>query len=136
MTSARSDAWTDFELSLLYGVVNDENWFDQVEPHIARSPMAIRAKMSALRREAEIAPKNRGPKAVSQQSADRTAAAAGSQKLALALLAMDEAAAPALSEHDRSEADTLREVQAELADREQVQLTFLDGPLFDWRHAA
>lgn len=133
MTSVRSDGWTDFELSLLYDVVNDEHWFQQVEPHIGRSENAIRKRMSMLRAEAGIAPRHRGPRAAWEQVDHRRKARDASRKLTLALLALDEAAAPALSEHERHEADTLRTVQEELAGgRVEVQLAFLDGPLFDW----
>jgi hypothetical protein len=139
VTSVRADAWTDDELTLLYEFVNDEDWLDEAcELLPNRTRNAIQQRMSGLRREAEIVPRKRGPRAWSEKMDRRKKAAEGSRKLALALLALDEAGAAALSEHERGEADTLRHVKDELegAHREQVQLTFLDGPLFDWRHAA
>lgn len=139
MTSVRADSWTDEELTLLYEFVNDEDWLDEAcELLPNRTRNAIQQRMGALRREAEIVPRKRGPRAWSEKMDRRKKAAEGSRKLALALLALDEAAAPALSEHERREADTLREIREELDQepREQVQLAFLDGPLFDWRHAA
>ena len=81
----RHDAWSDLETSLLQGVVNDANWFEQVRPLILRSEAAIRAKMCALRREAGIIPRQRGPSAKSAGFMIRQSASVGSDKLRRAI---------------------------------------------------
>lgn len=138
MTADRSDAWQPWEWDVLKDFVNDEDWIDEAMQLLpARSRNAIQVKMCALREEAGIVPKRRGGKALSERNSNRVRATAASRKLELALLALDEAAAPAISEHERGEADTLSRVHDELVEaRVEVQLTFLDGPLFDWRIAA
>lgn len=83
----RRDAWTDMELQELYEVVNDADWYGKVAPFLDRSEAAIRAKMSALRREAGIVPRP-GPRARSHSVTVRESAAAGSVKLRDAMLAL------------------------------------------------
>jgi hypothetical protein len=84
----RHDAWSDYELSLLYGAVNDIDWFSQVAPFIDRSETAIRTRMSALRREAGIVPLMHGPRAQSTTAMTRNDAAAGSARLRRAIAEM------------------------------------------------
>jgi hypothetical protein len=84
----RHDAWTDYELQLLYQTVNDLNWFDQVAPFIDRSEAAIRTKMSGLRREAGIFPMRAGPVAKPTAKVVRDTARRGSDRLRDAMLAM------------------------------------------------
>jgi hypothetical protein len=81
--------WSDFELQCLYDVVNDADWYDTAERLIrGRSPNAIRAKMSALRREAGIVPKHGGPKAKSRPQTEYERARDGSARLLTAMLEM------------------------------------------------
>lgn len=117
MRSIRADAWTDFELQVLYDVVNDVNWFEKARALIDRSDNAVRVKMSALRAEAGIIPGIRGPRAMSRPRVVRDDAAAGSRALLLAIAAaqIPPARRPA------------SEPPAE------VQLAMFDGPLFDWQ---
>jgi hypothetical protein len=117
MTSARADAWTDFELQCLYDVVNDVDWFSRVSKLIDRSDNAIRAKMSALRAETGIEPGRAGPRARSRSRTAHDDARKGSDALLAAMIAVaPRAPAP---------------VQPELP-HEEVQLAMFDGPLFDW----
>lgn len=91
MTAPRHDAWTDYECSLLQGVVGDLDWFEQISHLlVGRSEAAIRAKMCALRREAGIVPAHAGPRAVAATIAHRQRAEHASAKL---LRALEEAAA-------------------------------------------
>ena len=155
MSADRADAWSEDELAVLYDFVNDEDWLDEACALLPRrNPGAIKVKMCKLRREAEIVPRHYtgNSRAMSARNANRAAAAEGSRKLALALLALDvdssparlvedESTAPALSEHDRREADTLRVVEAEhlqfpVEPGHEIQLEFFVGPLFEWRQAA
>jgi hypothetical protein len=81
--------WEDFELQCLYDMVNDADWFDHAERLIrGRSPNAIRAKMSALRKEAGIVPKHLGAKAKSRRMTEYERAEEGSRKLLNAMLEM------------------------------------------------
>jgi hypothetical protein len=81
----RHDAWADQELQELYLVINDADWFGRVAPFIDRSENAIRAKMSALRREAGIVPKHPGPSARSSSFLINQRAAQGSDQLRRAI---------------------------------------------------
>jgi hypothetical protein len=81
--------WSDFELTILQGLVNDADWYDTAERLIrGRSPNAIRAKMSALRREAGIVPKHGGPKSKSRPQTEYERARDGSARLLSAMLEM------------------------------------------------
>jgi hypothetical protein len=84
----RADAWTDYELQLLYQTVNDLNWFAQVAPFIDRSEAAIRVKMTAIRREAGIVPMRSGPVARAAPMVVQDKARRGSDRLRDAMLAM------------------------------------------------
>ena len=79
--SARRDEWTEYELQLLYEVVNDIEWFPKVAGVIDRSPAAIRTKMSNLRCEAGIIPKQIGPRSKSRSAAQRDDVAVASARL-------------------------------------------------------
>ena len=82
----RSDAWTEYELQVLYELVNCGEWFAQAQVDLpGRSESAIRCKMNALRREAGIIPKP-GPTAAARSLTVRQQAAAGSEKLREAIL--------------------------------------------------
>lgn len=82
----RHDAWSDWELSVLYEFVNDEDWLDEAcRLLLGRTRNAIQQKMSALRREAGIVPKHRGAKAMSERNANRVAVTKASEKLKRAL---------------------------------------------------
>ena len=81
----RHDAWTDEELQLLYDVVNLIDWFDDIAAKIDRTESAIRTKMSALRREAEIMPKMRGPRAKADAAAARDDLAAQNERYLAAI---------------------------------------------------
>lgn len=84
----RHDAWTDFELTLLQGVVNDRDWYEQVCTLIPRSEAALRCKMSALRREAGIMQLSPGTPAGTAHMTDRQRAIVGSDRLRDAMLAV------------------------------------------------
>jgi hypothetical protein len=83
-----STPWTDFELQCLYDVVNDINWFENAARVINRSPIAIRAKMSTLRREAGIIPQNNAPHAKAPRLTEYERAKQGSERLLNAMLEM------------------------------------------------
>lgn len=119
MTSLRHDAWTDFELQCLYDAVNDIDWFDRVACNVRRSEAAIRTKMSLLRMEAGIVPSHVGPRASSRTAVNRAQATRGSDALARAIIAVR---APVRAPPPRP--------------REECQLAFLEGPLFDFANRA
>lgn len=82
----RYDGWSDYELQCLYDAVNDIDWFPRVAPLLRqRSENAIRTKMSLLRREAGIAPRQSGPKARSTTAVTRDDAKTGSDRLLRAI---------------------------------------------------
>lgn len=84
----RHDAWTDFELQVLYDHVNDLEWFESAAALLPRrTPNAIRTKMSLLRMEAGIIPRA-GPRARSRAAVRREDAETGSARLLSATLAM------------------------------------------------
>ena len=81
--------WADYELQCLYDLVNEVNWLGYAERLIrGRSTNAIRAKMSALRRDAGIIPTHVGPKARARPTLEYDSAKYGSEKLLNALLRM------------------------------------------------
>lgn len=134
----RDDGWSDFELQCLYDVINDDDWFEQVEHLIGRrSETAIRVRMSKLRREAEIEPAHRGGRNVHELVERRQLAEAASAKLGAALRALKEDSRPSLILRRREEKRALHKLEAELRPAiepgAELQLAFLDGPLFDWR---
>lgn len=85
MAAGRHDAWSEYELQVIYELVNREEWFAKARDQLpGRSEAAIRAKMAALRREAGIIPKP-GPSAKSGSFMIRQRAMDGSEKLRLAI---------------------------------------------------
>ncbi len=85
----RKDAWEDWELQVLYDHCNDLDWYDFAREQLRnRSENAIRTKMSLLRSEAGIIPRQHGPKAKSRWAVTRDGAKDGSDALLNALMGM------------------------------------------------
>ena len=87
--TTRHDGWSDFELQILYDLVNDAEWFDEAREYLPRrTDAAIRHRMSQLRNEAKIVPTRRGPTATFEYRRTCDSAKAGSDKYLAALLEM------------------------------------------------
>ncbi len=83
---ARHDAWTDFELQVLYDLVNEPVWLATAKgliPH--RSENALSQRMSRLRREAGIIVGGPGPRAMHESRLARDAGQRSSQLLVSAI---------------------------------------------------